>query len=88
MGSATAINFQPTGGGRAATTGDFVLTSKEVNPVLRSLRENGIEVTALHSHMLDEQPRLFFMHFWALNDTANLAKGLKAALSNVNSKTN
>ncbi|WP_119303911.1 DUF1259 domain-containing protein [Dongia deserti] len=88
MGSAIAINFQPTGGGKAATTGDFVLTSKEVNPVLRTLRENGIEVTALHSHMLDEQPRLFFMHFWAVNDAAKLAEGLNAALSKVNAKTN
>lgn len=88
MGSAIAINFQPTGGGKAATTGDFVLTSKEVNPVLRTLRENGIEVTALHSHMLDEQPRLFFMHFWAVNDTSRLTEGLKAALSDVNAKTN
>jgi Domain of Unknown Function (DUF1259) len=80
MGSAIAINFQPTGGGKAATTGDFVLTSKEVDPVLRALRENGIEVTALHSHMLDEQPRLFFMHFWAVNDVSKLAEGLKMAV--------
>jgi hypothetical protein len=68
MGSAEAINFQPTGGGKAAITGDFVLTASEVNPVLRALRENGIEVTALHNHMLDDQPRLFFMHFWAKDD--------------------
>ncbi len=84
MGSAEAINFQPTGGGKAAITGDFVLTAKEVNPVLRALRENGIEVTALHNHMLDDQPRLFFMHFWANDDAAKLAKGLRAALDQVN----
>src|SRR5262249_2976104 len=65
MGLSTALNFQPTGGGKAAITGDFVLTGAEVNPVIRSLRSHGIEVTALHSHMIDEQPRLFFMHFWA-----------------------
>src|SRR5205823_6534323 len=65
MGVATAINFQPTGGGKAAITGDFVLRASEVNPVIRALRDHGIEVTALHSHMLDESPRLFFMHFWA-----------------------
>ena len=65
MGVATAINFQPTGGGKAAITGDFVLLGKEVNPVIKALRDNGIEVTAMHSHMLDEKPRLFFMHFWA-----------------------
>ncbi|MGY4312252.1 DUF1259 domain-containing protein [Bradyrhizobium sp. JR3.5] len=80
MGVAIAINFQPTGGGKAAITGDFVLTSDEVNPVLKALRTNGIEVTALHSHMLDEQPRLFFMHFWANDDAIKLAKGLRAAL--------
>ena len=80
MGMGTVINFQPTGGGKAAITGDFVLVGQEVNPVLKTLRENGIEVTALHSHMLDEQPRLFFMHFWANDDAQKLADGLKAAL--------
>ena len=80
MGVATGINFQPTGGGKAAITGDFVLTAEEVNPVIVELRNHGIEVTALHSHMLDEQPRLFFMHFWANDDAVKLAKGLRAAL--------
>jgi hypothetical protein len=80
MGVAEAIGFQPTGGGKAAITGDFVLTANEVNPVVRALRSNGIEVTALHSHMLDEQPRLFFCHFWANDDALKLAKGLRAAL--------
>lgn len=80
MGVATAINFQPTGAGKAAITGDFVLVGDEVNPVIKALRANGIEVTALHSHMLDEQPRLYFMHFWANDDAVKLAKGLRAAL--------
>ena len=84
MGMGTVINFQPTGDGKAAITGDFVLTAQEVNPVLRTLRENGIEVTALHSHMLNEQPRLFFMHFWANDDAQKLADALKAALGKVN----
>lgn len=83
MGTAIAINFQPTGGGKAATTGDFVLTADEVNPVLRALRSHGIEVTALHNHMLDDEPRLFFMHFWANDDLARLDEGLKAALAEV-----
>jgi len=83
MGAAIAINFQPTGGGKAAITGDFVLTASEVNPVLRTLRENGIEVTALHNHMLDDEPRLFFMHFWANDDAIKLARGLAAALGHV-----
>ena len=80
MGLATVINFQPTGDGKAAITGDFVLAGKEVNPVIRALRSNGIEVTAVHSHMLDEQPRLFFLHFWANDDAAKLARGIRAAL--------
>jgi len=84
MGSANAINFQPTGGGKAAITGDFVLIAKEVNPVLRTLREHGIEVTAIHNHMLDDQPHLYFMHFWANDDAQKLAEGLKAALAQIN----
>jgi len=80
MGVATALNFQPTGGGNAAITGDFVLRAAEVNPVLRALRAHGIEVTAVHNHMLDEEPRLFFMHFWAMGDGVRLAEGLRAAL--------
>src|SRR6266478_3899910 len=83
MGSGIAINFQPTGGGKAAITGDFVLIASEVNPVLKALRQSGIDVTALHSHMLNEEPRLFFMHFWANDDAGNLARSLKAALSKV-----
>ena len=86
MGLATALNFQSTGGGKAAITGDFVLIGTEVNPVIQALRTNGIDVTALHSHMLDEQPRLFFMHFWANDDAVKLAKGLRAALDKTNSK--
>jgi hypothetical protein len=84
MGVANAINFEPTGDGKAAITGDFVLTGPEVNPVLKALREHGIEVTAIHNHMLGEEPRLFFMHFWAHDDARKLAEGLKAALAQIN----
>jgi hypothetical protein len=83
MGSAIAINFQPTEPGKAATTGDFVLTADEVNPVIKALQANGVEVTAVHNHMLSDEPRLFFMHFWANDDTAKVAKGLRAALDQV-----
>jgi hypothetical protein len=83
MGSAIGINFQPTGVGKAAITGDFVLIASEVNPVLRALRENGIEITALHNHMLGDDPRLYFMHFWANDDVAKLAHGLRAALDKI-----
>jgi hypothetical protein len=86
MGTAIAINFQPTGAGKAAITGDFVLLGGEVNPVLKTLRENGIEVTALHSHMIDDSPHLFFMHFWANDDAQKLAQGLRAALDRANVK--
>ena len=85
MGTATSINFQPTTTGKAAITGDFVLLGKEVNPVMKALRDNGIMVTAVHSHMLTEEPRLFFMHFWANDDAVRLAKGLRAALDQTNS---
>jgi uncharacterized protein DUF1259 len=84
MGVATAINFQPSGDGKAAISGDFVMTAGEVNPVIRALQESGIQVTALHSHMLTETPRLFFMHFWANDDAVRLAGGLRAALDVLN----
>jgi hypothetical protein len=86
MGTATAINFQSTSGGKAAITGDFVMIASEVNPVLAALRAGGIEPTALHSHMLTEQPRLFFMHFWANDDPVKLAGTLKTALEKMNVK--
>jgi hypothetical protein len=86
MGMAIPLNFQPTGNGRAAITGDFVLLASEVNPVIRMLRGNGIAVTALHSHMLQETPRLFFMHFWANGDAKKLATALRAALDVMNVK--
>lgn len=85
IGMATGINFQMDGK-RAAITGDFVLLSDEVNPVLKALTENGIAVTAIHNHMLYDNPRLFMMHFWAVDNPEKLAKGLKAALDKTNSK--
>lgn len=85
MGIATGLNFQPTDSGRAAITGDFVLLGSEVNPVIKALRQSGIEVTAVHSHMLSEEPRLFFMHFWANDDAVKLARGLRTALDQTNS---
>jgi len=88
LGGAQAINFQPLGGGKAAITGDFILIAKEVNPVLRALRGNSIDVTAIHNHMLDDQPRMFFVHFWAHDDLPKLLTGLKAALAEVAVKKN
>jgi Domain of Unknown Function (DUF1259) len=84
MGTGTGINLQPLGGGKAATTGDFVLLASEVDPVLRELRSNGIEVTALHSHMTGEQPTIYFMHFWGVGPATQLARGLKAAVDRTN----
>ena len=81
MGTGTGINFQPTGDGKAAIAGDFVVTAEELNPMITALRENAIEVVAIHSHMIQEQPRLFFVHFWADDDAVKLANGLEAALS-------
>jgi len=86
MGVVTVLNFQPTGDGKAAITGDFVLRDKEVNPVARALRQHGIDVTAIHNHGLADTPRLFYMHFWANDDPPKLAQGLKAALDQTNSQ--
>ena len=83
MGLGTVINFQEAGSGVAAT-GDFVLVASEVQPVISALRQHGIEVTALHNHMLDEEPRLFFLHFWGRGDADKLAEGLRAALDRTN----
>jgi hypothetical protein len=80
LGGANAINFQPTGNGKAAITGDFLVTGDEVNPLIRALRAGDIEVTAIHSHMLDEQPRMFFIHFWANDDAQKLARNVRTAL--------
>jgi Domain of Unknown Function (DUF1259) len=86
MGIATVLNFQPLDGGKAAITGDFVLVDKEVNPVARALRQHGIDVTAIHNHGLLDTPRLFYMHFWAVESPVTLAQGLKAALDQTNSQ--
>jgi hypothetical protein len=80
LGGANAVNFQPTGGGKAAITGDFLVTGNEVNPLIRALRSGDIEVTAIHSHMLDEEPRMFFIHFWANDDALKLARNVRTAL--------
>ncbi|HZK65772.1 MAG TPA: DUF1259 domain-containing protein [Puia sp.] len=85
MGTATGINFQMDGS-RAGITGDFVLLADEVNPVVKALTENEITVTAIHNHMLYDDPRLFMLHFWAVGNPGNLAHGLKAALDKTNSK--
>ena len=84
FGLATAINFQPTTGGRAVATGDFVMIASEVPAVIAELRRHGIDVTALHNHLVGEQPRLFFMHFWGNGDAKALAQGFRAALDHMN----
>jgi hypothetical protein len=86
MGMGISINFQPTGNVKAANAGDFALTGKEVGPVLKILQDNGVQAVALHSHALNDVPRLFYMHFWANDDAVKLAKALRSALDNTNSK--
>lgn len=83
QGVAESINFQDAGSGKVATTGDFVLTAQEVNPVISALEERQIQVTALHNHMLTEEPRLFFMHFWGVGSPEMVSAGIKAALSKI-----
>jgi hypothetical protein len=85
MGAGTVINFQPTGNGRAAIAGDFAMTGKEVGPVIKVLEDNGIQPVALHSHALDDVPRLFYIHFWANDDAVKLAKALRSAIDETNS---
>ena len=86
MGAAIGINFESTGDGRAAATGDFVLIASEVNPVLRDLLAHGIEVTALHTHMIGDSPTIYFMHFWAVQNAQQLARGLSSALDLIHAK--
>jgi hypothetical protein len=86
MGVVTVMNFQPTSSGKAAITGDFVLIDKEVKPVAETLRQHGVDVTAIHNHALMDTPRLFYMHFWANDDPMKLAHALKAALDQTNSR--
>jgi Domain of Unknown Function (DUF1259) len=86
MGVVTVMNFQPTSEGKAAITGDFVLIDKEVNAVAKTLRQHGVDVTAIHNHALMDMPRLFYMHFWANDDPTKLAQALKAALDQTNSR--
>jgi Domain of Unknown Function (DUF1259) len=85
-GVAEAINFQAAGASNVATTGDFVLTAEEVNPVISELQAHKISVTALHSHMLTEQPRLFFMHFWAVGSPDSVGAGIATALKKISTK--
>lgn len=87
MDVSTMISFQPLGKGGAAVIGEFVLEENEVEPVVRTLTANGIEVTALHSHMITEQPRLFYVHCWATGDATELAGIMHEALNETNSKT-
>ena len=86
MGMGTSINFQPTGTGKAAIAGDFAMTGKEVGPVMKVLQDNGVQAVALHSHALNDVPRLFYMHFWANDDALKLAKTLRSAIDKTNSK--
>ena len=84
MGMGTSINFQPTGNGRAAIAGDFAMTAKEVGPVMKILQDNGVQCVALHSHALDDVPRLFYMHVWANDDALKLATTLRRAVDQTN----
>jgi hypothetical protein len=85
MGVSTALNFEPTGTNTAAITGDFILMGSEVEAVAQALRNNGIDVTAVHQHHINEQPKVYYMHFWGNADPGALAQGLRAALDQTNS---
>lgn len=87
LGITTVINFQPLGGNRAAINGDFVMTAPEIQKVIQALRGGGIDIVEVHNHMLDEQPRLFYLHYWATGDGLTLAKTLRPALDATNLAT-
>ena len=72
----------------AAVAGDFTMLENEVAPVIKALVENGIEIVAVHNHMVHEQPRIFFLHYWGVGNAEQLAKGLKAALDQTGKKRN
>ncbi|MEU9447122.1 DUF1259 domain-containing protein [Streptomyces sp. NPDC048277] len=84
LGSTTTINFQPLGGGRAAVNGDFAMTAAEVQPVLKILRRARVGIVELHHHNLTDEPRLFFLHYWAIGNALRLAKDLRAAVRATN----
>jgi hypothetical protein len=87
MEGGSLLMFQPTGSGKAVINGDFAMTDQEINPVIQTLHDNGIEVLPLHSHLIYEEPTLYYMHFWANDDAAKLARGLRTALDQTNSTT-
>jgi hypothetical protein len=83
--TASEVVFQQLGDGRVANTGELFISPGEVEPVVRALDENGLHVTALHNHMIEDQPRMYWVHWYATGDAATLAKGVAAALSHMNS---
>jgi hypothetical protein len=84
LGATTSVNFQPLGGGRAALSGDLVMIAKEVQPALGALRRGGVELVEVHNHNLTDEPRLFFVHYWALGDAVSLAKAIRRAVDTTN----
>lgn len=64
----------------AAVAGDFTMLEDEVAPVIKALIENDIEVVAVHNHMVHEEPRIFFLHYWGIGNATKLAQGLRQAL--------
>ncbi|MGW2743944.1 DUF1259 domain-containing protein [Streptomyces sp. NPDC001450] len=84
LGSTTSVNFQPLGGGRAALSGDLVMIADEVQPVLATLRRGGVELVEVHHHNLTDEPRLFFVHYWAVGDAVRLAEAVRRAVDVTN----
>lgn len=73
---------------KAAVAGDFTMLADEVAPVIKALVENNIEVVAVHNHMVHENPRIFFLHYWGVGPAEELAKGLRAALNKTGNHNN
>lgn len=83
--TASEVVFQQLGGGRVANTGELFVLPSEVEPVMRALDEHGLHVTAVHNHMVDESPRMYWIHWYTTGDGPTLARGVEAALAHMNS---
>ena len=84
FGVTTTVNFQPLGEGKAAINGDIVMTGPEVQKVIQALRAGNISLVTVHNHSLTDEPRLFYLHYWAVDDAVTLAKAMRAALDATN----
>jgi uncharacterized protein DUF1259 len=83
--TASEVVFQRLKGAQAATTGELFLAPNEITPVAQALEAGGIQVTAIHHHMVHETPKLYWLHWHGVGDPAALAQTVHAALGHAGS---